>query len=348
MDRSRNEITTTTPGTPTIHGRWIDDPQAVTFVDAHHHLWDLQRNPYPWLRQPDPHFFLGDYSALRRDYLPDDYRRDAARHNVLATVHCEAEWARDDPVAETAWLSRLHADTGLPAAIVAHAWFHTDDVARTLARQAAWPLVRGIRSKPVTSRSPDAMTPGAPGTMQDPRWLDGFALLERHGLSWDLRVPSWHLREAAEVAAAFPRTPIVLNHTGFPWDRSEAGLADWRAAMERIAREPNVHLKVSEFGLKDQPWDYDANRRIVRDAIAIFGIGRCLFATNFPVAGLRVDYDTLVRSVSRMLADFSDADRRRFFVDNALAFYRIAGPARPERASSGAQAGATSRARSGP
>jgi predicted TIM-barrel fold metal-dependent hydrolase len=310
----------------TIHGRWSEDPEAVTLVDAHHHFWDLERNRYPWLADhSEPHFFLGNYDALKRNYLPDDYRRDASRHNVLATVHCEAEWDRDDQVGETEWLTRLHQAHGMPSAIVAHAWFHTGNSAEVLARQAAFPLVRGIRSKPVTALTPDAITPGAPGTMQDPRWLDGFSRLEQHGLSWDLRVPYWHLHEAAEVAAAFPRTAIVLNHTGFPWDRSEAGLRAWRVAMEAVAAQPNVHLKVSEFGLKDQPWEYESNRSIVRTAIDIFGIDRCMFASNFPVAGLRVDYDTLVRAVSRMLEDFPDSDRRRFFVGNAAAFYRLDG-----------------------
>jgi predicted TIM-barrel fold metal-dependent hydrolase len=309
----------------TIAGHWNDDPDAIALVDAHHHLWDLKRHRYPWLSdRPEPHFFLGDYSALKRDYLPADYLRDAAGHNVLATVHCEAEWDRDDQVGETAWLERIHAEHGFPNAIVAHAWFHTDNAEEVLARQAACPLVRGIRSKPVTSLSPQTMTPGAPGSMQDPRWLEGFSRLERHGLSWDLRVPFWHLPEAARVADEFPQVPIVLNHTGFPWDRSEAGLAAWRQAMETIARQPNVHLKVSEFGLKDQPWDYESNRRIVLEAIAMFGINRCMFASNFPVAGLRVDYERLVRSVAKMLTGFSAAEREAFFVRNAARFYRLA------------------------
>jgi predicted TIM-barrel fold metal-dependent hydrolase len=320
----------------TISGDWKDDPGAIALVDAHHHLWDLKRNHYPWLSdRPEPHFFLGDYSPIKRDYLPADYRRDAAGHNVLATVHCEAEWDRDDQVGETLWLEQVHAEHGFPNAVVAHAWFHTDNAAEVLARQAACPLVRGIRSKPVTSLSPDTMTPGVSGSMQDPRWLEGFARLQQHGLSWDLRVPFWHLPEAARVAAGFPQVPIVLNHTGFPWDRSEAGLVAWRRAMETIAREPNVHLKVSEFGLKDQPWEYDSNRRIVLEAISIFGIERCMFASNFPVAGLRVDYDRLVRSVSRMLADFGTAEREAFFVHNAARFYRLGGLAiRPAAARS--------------
>jgi predicted TIM-barrel fold metal-dependent hydrolase len=308
----------------TIHGAWNDDPDAVTLIDAHHHLWDLGGNRYPWLAdEPDSHFFLGDYGALKRNYLPEDYLRDARGHNVLTTVHVEAEMDRVRQVEETRWLTEINARHGFPGAIVAHAWFDTADAEEVIAAQARFPLVRGIRSKPVTSRNPDTMTPGAPGTMQDERWLRGFALLEKYRLSWDLRVPTWHLAEAAEVARAFPRTKIVLNHTGFPWDRSEEGLARWRRLMVRIAEEPNVHLKVSEFGLRDQRWEYESNRCVVLDAIAIFGIERCLFATNFPVAGLRVDYDTLVRSVRRMLAQFPSPARERFFWRNATAFYRL-------------------------
>jgi predicted TIM-barrel fold metal-dependent hydrolase len=159
--------------------------------------------------------------------------------------------------------------------------------------------------------------------MQDERWLRGFALLGKYRLSWDLRVPFWHLREAAAVARAFPATPVVLNHTGVPWDRSEEGLAAWRHGMETLAREPNVHVKVSEFGLRDRAWDYESNRRVVLDAIAIFGIERAIFASNFPVAGLRIGYGPLVAAMHRMMGHLSPEDRDRFFWKNAKAFYRL-------------------------
>jgi predicted TIM-barrel fold metal-dependent hydrolase len=61
---------------------------------------------------------------------------------------------------------------------------------------------------------------------------------------------------AADVPAhqaAFPHTPIVPTHTGFPWDRSEPGPAAWRRATTAIARQPDGYLQVSEFGLRDQP-----------------------------------------------------------------------------------------------
>jgi predicted TIM-barrel fold metal-dependent hydrolase len=269
-------------------------------------------------------FFLGSTEALRRNYLPKDYLNDSSGHNVLTTVHVEAEMSRDNQIEETRWLSQMNAEYGFPGGIVAHSWFHTENAEEIIARQAAYPLVRGIRSKPVTSLSPATVTPGLPGSMQDDQWLRGFALLERYRLSWDLRVPFWHLIEAAEVARAFPGTSIVLNHTGFPWDRSEDGLATWRLAMEVLARQRNVFLKVSEFGLKDAAWDFEQNRRIVLDALAIFGIERSMFASNFPVAGLRIDYDRLVRAMKRMVAHMSIEDQERFFWRNACAFYRLA------------------------
>ena len=74
-------------------------------VDAHQHFWDLERNYLPWLcDEPPIPFRYGDYSALRRNYLPADYLRDAAGHDVVKTVYVETEWdprdsGRRDPMA---------------------------------------------------------------------------------------------------------------------------------------------------------------------------------------------------------------------------------------------------------
>ena len=106
----------------TIHGHWNDSPDAVTLIDAHHHLWDLRQDKHPWLcGAEEKPFFMGDYEPLKRNYLPEDYRRDAAGHNVLTTVHCEAEWDRADQIGETGWINEVHAQQGFPGAIVAHA-----------------------------------------------------------------------------------------------------------------------------------------------------------------------------------------------------------------------------------
>ena len=64
----------------------------LPIVDAHQHFWDLGRNYLPWLcDEPPIPFRYGDYRALRRNYLPADYLRDAAGHRVVKTVHVETE-----------------------------------------------------------------------------------------------------------------------------------------------------------------------------------------------------------------------------------------------------------------
>lgn len=306
-----------------MHDHLYDD---LPIVDAHHHLWDLEGSiVYPWLTRPDPHHaYMGDNSSLRRSYLPAEYRRDSALHNVVATVHVEAECDRSQQLAETRWLSEVNARHGMPNAIVAHAWIDTPDAEEILVAHKGFPLVRGIRTKPVISEGPRHSVRGQPRSMQDPKWRNGLSLLERHDLSWDLRVVWWHLEEAAEVAREHPALRIVLNHTGYPLDRSPEALAVWRRGMEALAACPNVWCKVSGLTVPGAPWTLAANRPIIRDAIAIFGVDRCMLASNFPVDGLKGSWDYLYSQFKAAVADLPLVDRRKLFSENAAAFYRIA------------------------
>ena len=45
-------------------------------------------------------------------------------------------------------------------------------------------------------------------------------------------------RDRHEGWPALPETPIALNHTGYPWDRSPEGLAARRRSMEALAARP--------------------------------------------------------------------------------------------------------------
>ena len=296
----------------------------LKIVDAHHHFWDLDALYYPWLSDRIVSDFpMGEYEGLRRNYMPEDYWRDAKGHDVVKTVHVEADRHTDDPVAETDWLAALNAKWGVPNAIVAHAHLARDDTEEVLAQQAANPLVRGIRTKPKISGGPNEVVSGQPGTMQDQAWVDSLALFERYSLSWDMRVPYWHLEEAAEVARALPNVRMILNHAGLPWDRSEEGLGIWRRGMEAVASCPNLTAKISFLCLRDDPWEYDQNRKVVRETIEFFGIDRCMFASNFPVDRLRASFDTIYTSFKRMVADYPVEDQQKLFADNAMRVYRI-------------------------
>jgi predicted TIM-barrel fold metal-dependent hydrolase len=297
---------------------------VCAIIDAHQHFWDPRGDRYPWLRGDTllP-FRYGDYSALKRPYLPADYRADAAGHHVVATVHIEAEWDPADPLGETRWLAGLRAASGLPNVAVAQAWLDRDDVAEVLAAQAEFPFVRGIRHKPRAAPSPLDLRPGAAGSMGDDRWRRGFALLERHAFSFDLQTPWWHLAEAAALARDFRRTQIIINHTALPADRSADGIAGWRAALAVAAAEPNIALKISGLGLRGEPWSVAANAPIVREAIRIFGAERCLFASNYPVDSLVGSFDAIFSGFKAIAADLPEAAQQAMFHDNAQRIYRI-------------------------
>lgn len=296
----------------------------VPIVDAHHHLWDLQAGRYPAKQdQYDHHFFLGDYRTICRDYLPPDFAADLAGFDIIGSVHIQGGRAQDEQVAETAWLETMHAQYGLPSVVVGHVVFTQPDCAEVLAAHARSPLMRGIRSRPVTSSGPNASVAGAPGTMQDEHWRRNFALLEQHGMSWDMRIPFWHLAEGAEVARSFPGIPMVVNHTGLPLDRSEDGLAIWRHGLEALADCPNVVIKISELGLPHGRWDVPGNIRVVREAAAIFGPDRIIFASNLPVASLSTDFRGIVDLMRTALAGAEQEALEKFFHRNAIRFYRI-------------------------
>jgi predicted TIM-barrel fold metal-dependent hydrolase len=296
----------------------------LTIVDAHVHFWDITRNYVPWLcDEPPIAFRYGDYSGIRRNYLPDDYRADAARHRVMKTVYVETEWHPSSHLDETRWVEQLIARYGMPTVMVASARLDGDDVERVLASLASFPFVRGIRHKPRVASSPASVVRGAPGSMSDPKWRAGFALLERYGLSFDLQVPYWHLREALELACDFPDASIILDHAGLPADRSPQGIAAWREAMRALARAHNVTVKVSGLGQPDRPWTLEHNRALVLDTIDIFGVERCMFASNFPVDKLVTSFDTLMSGYKAMVNHRSLEDQRRLFHDNAVRIYRL-------------------------
>jgi len=294
------------------------------FIDAHHHFWDIGRNPYPWLQgETLADFRYGSYAALQRNYLPDDFTADTRGCAPMATVHIEAEWDRGTPVDETRWLASLAQRYRRPSVVVAHADLGAADARQVLAAQAAFDMVRGIRHKPAVSARAGECRRGAPGSMDDARWRDGFALLQQFGLSFDLQAPWWHLEQALALARDFPATTLILNHTGLPSDRSEQGLAGWRKALETLAQAPNAALKISGLGQRDTPWSAEANIPVIRSAIAIFGADRCMFASNFPVDSLVATYPAIVAAFAEAIAPLDPAQRHALWAGNAARLYRM-------------------------
>ena len=300
--------------------------RSAPIVDAHHHLWDLAANRYPWLEGTMHDRGWGDWSALRRNYLVADLLADAASQNLVKSVHVQANVDPSDPVAETAWLdavARSPDARGLPSAIVAFADLSSPDALACLERHArASDRMRGIRQ--VLNRHPNpTLNRAARDFLSNPAWRANVGLLARFGWSFDAQV-YWHQMDSlGELADANPDTTFVLDHAGMPAERDAAGLEGWAAAMRRLAAHPNVVVKLSGYGMTDTGWTIASLRPYVLRPIEWFGPGRAMFGSNFPVDRLMAGYDRLWDAYRSIVADFPPAERDALLRGTAERVYRI-------------------------
>ena len=294
-------------------------------IDAHHHFWQPSLGRQPWLRPGvDIGFRYGPYESIKRDYLPDDIRRDAAEAGIdlVGTVTMETEWEVEDPVGEMQYTASIADEHGLPDAAVAHAVLREPDVGRTLEALAEIPLVRGVRNKPGQAPGPTEAA-ASPSLLTDPDWQRGYAQLAQHGLSFDLQVAWWHLHEAVPLLETHPDIPVIINHAALPSDRSPDALESWSQALEHVAGFPHVSMKASGIGLRGVPWTAENNGPIVRRLIEAFGPDRVMFASNFPVDGLTATYAEIWHGFRQIVSDLSVEEQRQLFAGTAQRVYRL-------------------------
>ena len=157
----------------------------------------------------------------------------------------------------------------------------------------------------------------------DPRWQTGYARLAEYGLSFDLQALPEQMLAAAEVSAAYPRVPMIVNHTGMPRDRTPEGQNGWRRGMRALASHSQVSVKISGFGMFDPAWTVDSIRPFVRTTIDLFGVERCMFASNFPVDKVFRSYAAVFEGFDTLTFDLPAADRVKLFGANAERIYRL-------------------------
>jgi predicted TIM-barrel fold metal-dependent hydrolase len=291
-------------------------------VDAHHHLWELSQKKHVWLEVPEDNF-LGDLTILRKDYPLQNYLQDNKNANIVKSVHVQAGWNISDPVGETAWLQVLADQYGFPHGIVAFADFTSDNVDEILAEHCRFPNVRGIRQ--ILNWHTDPYFSGCDKDyINMPIWQKNFGLLEKYNLSFDLQAYPTQNNSILDLAKRYPNIQLILNHAGMPLFAEEVtDHITWRNGLDRLAQLPNIAIKISGFGMFDHDWKIATIKPLVLEIIDIFGIDRCMFASNFPVDGLYSDFDVLYNAFEIIMKHFSITEKQKFFHDNAVKFYRL-------------------------
>ncbi|MET3616246.1 putative TIM-barrel fold metal-dependent hydrolase [Rhizobium aquaticum] len=292
-------------------------------VDAHHHFQDIETYEYPWLNPSRPPALEGDLSAIRRNFLPLEYREIVSGWPVRKSVHVQNGWRADDPVGETRWLSSLIEADGLDMAIVGYADLSSPDIGATLDAHGTFPQFRGIRQILNWHENPALQVASHPDLMEQPDWRRGFGELAARNLSFDLQLYWPQMEMALELAQDFPQTEIVLNHFGMPIDRSPSALRHWAAALERLALTDNVSVKLSGFGLGHPHWSKADTIPLLQAVIRVFGPERTMFGTNLPVDLLFSKPRRLFDTFEASLLFLSGEDRNRIRHGNAERIYRL-------------------------
>lgn len=87
---------------------------------------------------------------------------------------------------------------------------------------------------------------------------------------------------------------------------------------------PRVVYFLWVIGQPGKPWSAIENREIVLTTIDLFGVNRCMFASNFPVDSLCGSFAEIIGGFAQIIADFSFQERDALFARNAMRIYNIA------------------------
>lgn len=280
----------------------------MTLLDAHVHLWDRKRTILPWLREAasfrpiDRDFLLGDLIQALDQSAADGAVLVQAAHSVD-----ETEWmldlaqaAGDRLVGVTGWVDLLQG------------------AARDLERLSAhsgYEKLRGIRH--LTHVNPND------GFLSRSELDDALELLPDLGLVFELVVRPWQIDAASLRVSRHPSVQFVLDHLGKPpIGRDE--MKQWRAAVERIARFPNVAAKISGVPIEGVNWQgwSDADVALpISVALEAFGPSRLMWGSDWPLANLVGGMRRWRDAVERAVISLTPAERNAVFAGTTTNIY---------------------------
>jgi predicted TIM-barrel fold metal-dependent hydrolase len=295
----------------------------IPIIDAHHHIW--RQADLPWLQGPMVARIFGPYEPIRRDYPIAEYLADIKSSNVVGSVYVQTNWAKDKALDEAAWVQSVADTEGWPHAIVGYADLLDDNAPQILKGLAKIRRVRGIRMQLHWHENPLYRFAAAPEVMNGALFRKNFAHVAGNNLSFDLQVFTSQMKDAANLAAAFPGVTFVLQHAGMLEDKSRAGRASWQEGMKRLAARPNIVSKLSGLGTFIQRNDPSHVADVIQETVAIFGPERCLFGSNFPIEKLWTSYSTLVDAHRAALAGYRASEQQAMLHGNAMRIYRLDG-----------------------
>ncbi len=148
--------------------------------------------------------------------------------------------------------------------------------------------------------------------------------LAKYGLHFEICSYHYQLHAATELARRCPDVPILLDHIGKPGIRHDL-VEPWWSQVRALAELPHVHCKVSGVITEDDHdrWTEGHIKPYLNRILDAFGFERVMFGSDWPVSELTYRYADWVAILDRLTSACSDDERRKFFRENAIRFYRL-------------------------
>ncbi len=284
--------------------------RPTRIVDAHVHLWDPAHTDwYPYLSGA-MELDLGDTTGMARRFDVATHRAESAGWNVEHLVNVAAATGRHS-VDETFEIDRRAETDGQPAAIIGGIP-PADTVAEAIElidRQAAVARVRGVR--PMGSH--DGSLPP----------VEVLRAVEERGLVFEVLSHPDKLQEAAATLDGLDDLVVVVEHVGWPRNDTAEERALCLAGLAALAGlGDRVVCKLSGLAMPLGSMAVEAQAPWLEAAIELFGVDRCLFASNFPVDGMHGTLDELFTTFALVADGLDDVAHDRLFAANAERVYR--------------------------
>ena len=287
-----------------------------SICDAHMHLWDLANN-YPWI---DKTIFGG---KMHKNFLIEDYLKISKNQPITKAVHIEAHGFPNDPVQETRWVQSISDKYGFPQGIVGYAPLHHPEIDTLLKRHREYPNFRGIRMN-LRFASKGFFLADRGDYMRDKAWQHGFSLLSKYQLSFDMQIYPEQVPDAIQLLQTYKDAIVILDHLALPNDPTEATFKHWREHIDAIAEMPNVYMKISGIGVFFQGLEQrSVILKYIRHAINVFGVHRCLFASNCPPDAAYIPFDSIFEIFKEAVSDFPEDKQHLLFYENACKVYKV-------------------------
>jgi len=274
-------------------------------IDAHQHYWSMSRTDYGWITPELP--------VLYRDYLPKDLEVHRNEHGIAGTIVVQAA----PTVQETEYLFSLADREDSILGVVG--WLDLFDPAHRdhFERFRRHPKFVGFRI--MIQEMPDA------NRVLDPAFVQALQFYASMDIPVDLLVKSHQWDALNDLLDAVPGLQGVIDHIGKP-RIAEQAFEPWAKQIERAARHPNLHCKISGMVTEadHQAWQPDHFTRYIEHVIRVFGAERVMFGSDWPVCLLAASYDEVVEIVQASLPEgWGERERALLFGENAKRFYRL-------------------------